>query len=154
MPQEALPDISSRQLRAVVAVAQYRSFIAAATALKLSQPAITRIIKLAVETLQDPFELRSFSGPPGSPTQGHRISRAKTATITLKVPATNLSSAGLDKLQLRLYSIKPGAPLAQVNTEVLQKLKLEGRLDRRVEFSGSDLARQILQKGRPLRTPQ
>jgi DNA-binding transcriptional LysR family regulator len=41
----AFPNISSRQLRAVVAVAQYRSFIAAATALKLSQPAITRTIK-------------------------------------------------------------------------------------------------------------
>jgi DNA-binding transcriptional LysR family regulator len=45
MPLEAFPDLSSRQLRAVVAVAQYRSFVAAASALKMSQPAVTRIIK-------------------------------------------------------------------------------------------------------------
>lgn len=59
MPQEALPDISSRQLRAVVAVAQYRSFIAAATALKLSQPAITRIVKQVEAELGAPLFVRS-----------------------------------------------------------------------------------------------
>ena len=59
MPQEAFPDISSRQLRAVVAVAQYRSFIAAATALKLSQPAITRIIKQVEAELGAPLFVRS-----------------------------------------------------------------------------------------------
>lgn len=55
----AFPNISSRQLRAVVAVAQYRSFIAAATALKLSQPAITRIIKQVEAELGAPLFVRS-----------------------------------------------------------------------------------------------
>lgn len=42
---DAVPDLNSRQLRAVLAVAEYRSFVAAAAALKASQPALTRTIK-------------------------------------------------------------------------------------------------------------
>src|SRR5215831_21130061 len=41
----SLPEVNSRQLRAVLAVAEYRSFIAAAAFLKTSQPALTRTIK-------------------------------------------------------------------------------------------------------------
>jgi DNA-binding transcriptional LysR family regulator len=41
----SFPDVNSRQLRAVLAVAEYRSFIAAAAFLKTSQPALTRTIK-------------------------------------------------------------------------------------------------------------
>jgi DNA-binding transcriptional LysR family regulator len=59
MSRDAIPDISSKELRAVVAVAQYRSFIAAATALKLSQPAITRIVKQVEEKLGTPLFVRS-----------------------------------------------------------------------------------------------
>jgi DNA-binding transcriptional LysR family regulator len=39
------PDLSSRQLRAVLAVAEYRSFIAASSLLGISQPALTRTIQ-------------------------------------------------------------------------------------------------------------
>jgi DNA-binding transcriptional LysR family regulator len=42
---DGLPALSARDLRAVVAVAEYSSFIAAAAALKTSQPAVTRAIK-------------------------------------------------------------------------------------------------------------
>ena len=42
---DAVPDLHSRQLRAALAVAEYRSFVAAAAALKVSQPALTRTIK-------------------------------------------------------------------------------------------------------------
>lgn len=59
MAQDLFPNIGSRQLRAVVAVAQYRSFIAAATALKMSQPAITRIIKQVETELGAPLFVRS-----------------------------------------------------------------------------------------------
>ena len=45
MASDAFPNLSSRQLRAVLAVASYRSFIAAATSLKMSQPAMTRVIQ-------------------------------------------------------------------------------------------------------------
>jgi DNA-binding transcriptional LysR family regulator len=39
------PDLSSRQLKAVLAVSEYRSFIAAASFLGISQPALTRTIQ-------------------------------------------------------------------------------------------------------------
>jgi DNA-binding transcriptional LysR family regulator len=45
MATQRLPDLSARQLRAVVAVAEYRSFIAAAVEMKTSQPALTRTIR-------------------------------------------------------------------------------------------------------------
>lgn len=45
MAPTPLPDLSARQLRAVLAVAEYRSFIAAAVALRTSQPALTRTIQ-------------------------------------------------------------------------------------------------------------
>ena len=44
-PHPRPPDLSARQLRAVVAVAENRSFVAAAVELKTSQPALTRQIQ-------------------------------------------------------------------------------------------------------------
>ena len=44
-PARRLPELSTRQLRAVVALAANRSFIAAAVELKTSQPALTRTIQ-------------------------------------------------------------------------------------------------------------
>lgn len=49
MATHALPDLSARQLEAVLAVAEYGSFIAASARLRISQPALTRTIK-RVET--------------------------------------------------------------------------------------------------------
>lgn len=49
MVQSSLPDFSARQLQAVLAVGEYGSFIAAASRLRISQPALTRTIK-RVET--------------------------------------------------------------------------------------------------------
>ncbi len=40
-----LPDLSARQLEAVLALAEYGSFIAAAARLRLSQPALTRMLQ-------------------------------------------------------------------------------------------------------------
>jgi DNA-binding transcriptional LysR family regulator len=45
------PDLSTRQLHAVLAVAEYNSFIAAAAFLKTSQPALTRTIKRVEDVL-------------------------------------------------------------------------------------------------------
>ena len=44
MPPANVPDLTARQLHAVLAVAEYNSFIAAAAFLKTSQPALTRTI--------------------------------------------------------------------------------------------------------------
>src|SRR5262245_52684829 len=46
-----VPDLSARQLHAVLAVAEYNSFIAAAAFLKTSQPALTRTIKRVEDVL-------------------------------------------------------------------------------------------------------
>src|SRR3954464_8093909 len=59
MPRHVFPDLSSRQLQAVLAVATYRSFVAAASSLKISQPALTRTIKLIETELGVPLFSRS-----------------------------------------------------------------------------------------------
>jgi DNA-binding transcriptional LysR family regulator len=59
MSPQALPDLSTRQLRAVSAVAEYRSFIAAAAFLKMSQPALTRTIKQVESALGVPLFSRT-----------------------------------------------------------------------------------------------
>lgn len=45
MARTALPDVGTRQLEAVLALAEYGSFVAAAARLRLSQPALTRSLK-------------------------------------------------------------------------------------------------------------
>src|SRR5215475_4929919 len=51
MPPSNVPDLTARQLHAVLAVAEYNSFIAAAAFLKTSQPALTRTIKRVEDVL-------------------------------------------------------------------------------------------------------
>ena len=51
MPPANVPDLTARQLQAVLAVADYNSFIAAAAFLKTSQPALTRTIKRVEDIL-------------------------------------------------------------------------------------------------------
>lgn len=51
MSSPHVPDISAGQLAAVLAVAEYRSFIAASSALQTSQPALTRTIKRVEDVL-------------------------------------------------------------------------------------------------------
>lgn len=105
---------------------------------------------LAVQAIPDPFELRSFSGPEGTPQEGHYLSRAKTATITVKVPNAKLAAPSLNKFVIQLYKVKPGEPLEKINPAVLYRLKQEKRLELRVNITGSKLAPQILKLGRKL----
>jgi DNA-binding transcriptional LysR family regulator len=51
MPPNHVPDLTARQLHAVLSVAEYGSFIAAAALLKTSQPALTRTIKRVEDVL-------------------------------------------------------------------------------------------------------
>lgn len=55
----ALPEVNSRQLAAVQAVAEYRSFVAAAAHLGISQPALTLSIKRLERTLGLPLFQRT-----------------------------------------------------------------------------------------------
>ena len=50
-PVTAVPEVNARQLRAVTAVAEYRSFVAAAAHLGISQPALTLSIRRLEEML-------------------------------------------------------------------------------------------------------
>jgi DNA-binding transcriptional LysR family regulator len=51
MDQSHIPDIGSRHIAAVLAVAEYRSFVAAAASLRMSQPALTRSVKRVEDIL-------------------------------------------------------------------------------------------------------
>lgn len=51
MPRSAFPDLGTRHLQAVLAVAEYRSFVAAAAHLGTSQPALSRTIKAVEATV-------------------------------------------------------------------------------------------------------
>jgi molybdenum-dependent DNA-binding transcriptional regulator ModE len=46
-----IPDLTSRQLETILALAEYGSFIAAAALLKTSQPAVTRTVKHVEQVL-------------------------------------------------------------------------------------------------------
>lgn len=105
---------------------------------------------LAVQAIPDPFEMRSFSGPPGSPTQGHHIERGRTATVVVDVPKMNLVSAVESNIAVKVYKIRPGALIDKINPAMLQKLKQENRLEIRVDLPASTLAPEIRQKGRKL----
>ncbi|MEM1313017.1 MAG: LysR substrate-binding domain-containing protein [Pseudomonadota bacterium] len=56
MAAHRIPDIGARQLEAVLAVAENRSFVAAAAQLRVSQPALTRTVK----RVEDVLGLRLF----------------------------------------------------------------------------------------------
>jgi DNA-binding transcriptional LysR family regulator len=45
MPPSPVPDLRARELQTIVALAEYGSFVAAASHLKMSQPALTRTVK-------------------------------------------------------------------------------------------------------------
>jgi hypothetical protein len=85
---------------------------------------------LAVSAIADPFELRSFPRPG---TQGHQVERAKTATISVKVPKMSLNAVVLDQLAVRLYKMRLDAPLERMNLSVFEQLKREYRLELRSE---------------------
>jgi LysR family carnitine catabolism transcriptional activator len=51
MPPPDVPDLSAKHLRAVVALAQFGSFVAAAAHLKMSQPGLSRIVQQAEHLL-------------------------------------------------------------------------------------------------------
>src|SRR5271156_234998 len=51
MSTSGFPDLTSRQLETVLALAEYGSFIAAAALLRTSQPAVTRTLKHVEEVL-------------------------------------------------------------------------------------------------------
>lgn len=105
---------------------------------------------IAAQGIPDPFEMRSFAPPPGSPLegQGHHIEHAKTALVPVAVPNLTLKSPEMATLSLHLYRVKEGPPLLQVDPNIFRKLQQENRLEMRVTMPPATLQRQI-----QLRTP-
>lgn len=103
---------------------------------------------VVAQALPDPFEMRSFSIG-GSPA-GHHFSRAKEATVVVKVPQRTLDSP-LEKLSVTLLRIKPGAPIERIDAQTIGRLKQANRLQTVVSVPAAKLAPQIRQKA--LRVP-
>jgi hypothetical protein len=111
---------------------------------------------LATRGIPDPFEMRSFAPPEGSPIegQGHHIEQAKTALVQVAVPAVRLSSPEIDRLSLQFYKIKAGPPVFHVDPEIFQKLKREERLELQNRVPATSLSRQIRSKATKRQTPE
>jgi hypothetical protein len=100
---------------------------------------------IAAQGIPNPFEMRSFAPPPGSPLegQGHHIEQAQTALVPVAVPNISLKSPALAQLSVRLYQLKEGAPLLHVDPSILQKLEQDQRLEMKVRIPAATLNRQI-----------
>jgi hypothetical protein len=100
---------------------------------------------VATRGIPDPFEMRSFAPPPGSPLegQGHHVEQAKTALVQVAVPAMRLSSPEIEKLSLQFYKIKAGPPVFHVDPELFEKLRQEERLELRNRVPAATPSRQI-----------
>ncbi len=103
---------------------------------------------IAAQAIPDPFERRSFAGPEGSPIQGHHVERAKTATVTIRVPDMTLGTPGLERLSVRFYKVRPGTPISKIDASEMRRLREENRLERRFEIPASRLAPQIRERAR------
>jgi site-specific recombinase XerC len=96
-----MPEVNSRQLAAVAAVAEYRSFIAAAAHLRMSQPALTLSIKRLEQTL------------------GARLFLRTTRQVTL-------TSVGREFVAMactnnRYPSVRPGGPLCRTKATLIYR---------------------------------
>jgi hypothetical protein len=107
---------------------------------------------LAIESLGDPFERRSFPLPGEDPHGGgHHLERAPSAQVVVKVPKTALADVDLDRLAIRVARIEGAERLEAVNEAGVAKLKADGVLDERWEMSGGALAGALRSKGRVAR---
>jgi DNA-binding transcriptional LysR family regulator len=98
---ESLPDLNARQLTAVLALAEHRSFIATAAALQISQPALTRTIKQVERMLDVPLFERT--------TRRVRVTAAGKEFVAIAGRVLNDLSIGIGALRKR-----DGHPAGQV----------------------------------------
>jgi hypothetical protein len=101
---------------------------------------------LSVEAVPDPFEGHGYGGPPGSP-QGHFSERLESATLGVKVPGAGIDS-DLDDLRIHFWRVAPATELHEIDGQILDRLKQEGRLREVASLYGPDLAREIRRLGR------
>ena len=63
---------------------------------------------VSAQSLPDPFALRSFPGPEGTP-EGHHFGRAEVASVVVKVPKAEAVKRDPDELTVTLFRLKPEA---------------------------------------------
>lgn len=111
---------------------------------------------VSAQGIADPFEMRSFAPPPGSPLegQGHHIERATSAYIPVAVPNLTLKSVPASQLSVKLYRVKEGPPLLHVDPSVFQKLQQEQLLEMKIQLPANTLKHQIQLQSLPVNQPR
>lgn len=102
---------------------------------------------VATDAIVDPFEQRAFAGGAYA---GHSVSRAASALVPLKVPKTNLGSPNVKDLGFRLFRLKPGVQLTQIDAAALKTLKAEQKLETKVDAPAARFGAEIVKKGKRL----
>jgi hypothetical protein len=67
---------------------------------------------IAVESFYDPFEQRAYAPQPQEP---HRVARAQVGHFVATIPMDALRAVAAEQLSLRVFSVRPGAQLVQVD---------------------------------------
>jgi hypothetical protein len=80
---------------------------------------------------EDPFTVRGFADPTNS--RQETLGRAKSPTIILNVPHTNLASASGGRIGLRLYRLKSGASIETISAATLESLRVRDRVSLQLE---------------------
>jgi len=106
---------------------------------------------LAVESLIDPFQMRSFP-PQGADDQGHHFERAASALVVVKVPHARLADADLGHIQVVLHRLRPEVKTETMNPAELTRVKDEGQVEAQWNLAAGQLAAEIRAKGRKVET--
>lgn len=103
---------------------------------------------LATESVPDPFERRSFPGPPESKVKGHHVTRTTSGEIVVRVPAVGLADRSLDGLTVRLLRVRPKEPMLKLDPTAMAALVKHGLVEVIAQASGLSLSEQIRKVGR------
>jgi len=86
---------------------------------------------VSVQSLPDPFEVRSFPRPEGPP--DHHFGRAELAPVVVKVPEAEAVKRDPEQLNVMFFRLKPGETPEGVQGLVLaQQAELVSKLDARI----------------------
>jgi DNA-binding transcriptional LysR family regulator len=113
----ALPEVNSRQLAAVLAIAEYRSFIAAAAHLGISQPALTLTVQRLEKTLGLPLFLRTTRQVAVTAAGREFVAMAERVANDLKLSLRSLSELGERRRGQVIVSSLIPLPMSEVIAE-------------------------------------
>jgi LysR family transcriptional regulator, carnitine catabolism transcriptional activator len=111
------PEINSRQLRAVLAIAEYRSFIAAAAHLGTSQPALTMTIKKLEEALGLSLFLRTTRQVTVTAAGREFVAMAERVSNDLKLSMRSLRELAEQQRGQVIVASLPPLPMSRVIAE-------------------------------------